>query len=145
KLGSGGMGTVYLAHHVLLRGRPIAVKVVQPDKASAAMLARFEREVQATSKLTHPNTVAVYDYARSPDGTFYYAMEYLDGLDLEELVRRDGAQASDRVANILEQVCGALAEAHANGITHRDIKPQNIILCERGLVPDVAKVVDFGL
>jgi serine/threonine-protein kinase len=145
KLGAGGMGTVYLAHHVLLRGRPIAIKVIQPEKLGSASLARFEREVQATSKLTHPNTVAVYDYARSPDGTFYYAMEYLDGLDLEELVRREGKQASDRVASILEQVCGALSEAHANDIIHRDIKPQNIILCERGLQPDVAKVVDFGL
>ncbi len=145
KLGSGGMGTVYLAHHVLLRGRPIAIKVIQPDKLTPASLARFEREVQATSKLTHPNTVAVYDYARSPDGTFYYAMEYLDGLDLEELVRRAGPLPTDRVANILEQVCGALSEAHANDIIHRDIKPQNIILCERGLQPDVAKVVDFGL
>jgi len=145
KLGSGGMGTVYLAHHVLLRGRPIAIKVIQPDKVGAASLARFEREVQATSKLTHPNTVAVYDYARSAEGMFYYAMEYLDGLDLEELIRREGPQPSDRVVSILEQVCGALAEAHANDIIHRDIKPQNIILCERGLVPDVAKVVDFGL
>jgi serine/threonine-protein kinase len=139
------MGTVYLAHHVLLRGRKIAIKVIQPDKRGVESLARFEREVQATSKLTHPNTVAVYDYARTPDGTFYYAMEYLDGLDLEELVRRGGPQPSDRVASILEQVCGALAEAHANDIIHRDIKPQNIILCERGLIPDVAKVVDFGL
>jgi serine/threonine-protein kinase len=145
KLGSGGMGTVYLAQHVLLRGRMIAVKVVQPDKLGPSSLLRFEREVQATSKLTHPNTVAVYDYARTPEGTFYYAMEYLDGLNLEDLVKREGPLPSDRVANILEQVCGALQEAHVNDIIHRDIKPANIILCERGLVPDVAKVVDFGL
>ena len=145
RLDTGGMGEVYLAHHARLR-RPCAIKLIRADRAhDQATLQRFEREVQTTAELTHPNTVQIYDYGHAEDGTFYYVMEYLPGLTLAQLVARHGPLEPARAVRLLRQVCGALAEAHAVGLTHRDIKPGNVMVCERGGQADVAKLLDFGL
>ena len=145
KLGEGGMGEVWLAEHGLLK-RPCAIKFIRPDLAAhAATAARFAREVQAVTGLSHTNTVRVYDYGRAEDGSFYYVMEYLDGPTLEELVRRAGPLPPGRVAYLLRQLCGSLAEAHSGGLVHRDLKPGNVIVTALGGQRDVAKLLDFGL
>jgi len=144
-IGSGGMGEVYLAEHVLMK-RPCAIKVIRPEKAGdPKVLARFEREVQATAKLSHWNSVDIYDYGRADDGTFYYVMEYLPGMNLSELVRRYGPMPPARALHLVRQACNALSEAHDLGLVHRDIKPANIFAAIRGGRFDVAKLLDFGL
>jgi serine/threonine protein kinase len=144
KLGEGGMGVVYRAKHAMLH-RPTAIKFLDATKTNTKSIARFEREVQLTSQLNHPNTIQIYDYGRTPEGVFYYAMEYLDGPNLQDLVDRNGPQPEGRVIHILKQVCSSLAEAHSIGLIHRDVKPANILLNVRGGMFDVVKLLDFGL
>jgi serine/threonine-protein kinase len=145
RLGSGGMGEVYLAEHQMMK-RPCAVKLIRPEKAGdPRMLARFEREVRATAKLSHWNSIDIYDYGRTADGTFYYVMEFLPGHNVGELVEEYGPIPPARVVYLMDQVCSALNEAHGIGLVHRDIKPANIFCAYRGGVFDVAKLLDFGL
>jgi serine/threonine protein kinase len=144
KLGAGGMGVVYRARHEMLR-RPTAVKLLDVERTTPDSIERFEREVKLTSLLNHPNTITIYDYGRTPEGIFYYAMEYLEGVDLENLVSRFGALPEGRVISILKQICGSLAEAHGAGLIHRDIKPANIMISARGGIYDMIKVLDFGV
>ena len=149
KLGQGGMGEVWKAEHRML-ARPAAIKLVSTRSGSASTgsspeAQRLEREVQATAQLRSPHTVDVYDYGLTDDGRFYYVMELLDGMDLEQLVERHGPMPAERVVHVLEQMCHSLAEAHANGLVHRDIKPANIFLCRYGRDLDFVKVLDFGL
>ncbi len=145
KLGAGGMGEVYLAEHQMMK-RPCAVKVIRPEKAGdAKILARFEREVRSTAKLSHWNSIDIYDYGSTPDGTFYYVMEYLPGHNIGELVEGYGPLPPSRIVYLMTQVCQALAEAHSQGLVHRDIKPANIFCAYRGGEFDVAKLLDFGL
>jgi serine/threonine protein kinase len=143
-LGSGGMGTVYRARHQWLR-REVALKVLEGHSLTELAISRFEREVQLTAKLRHPNTIAVYDFGRTDDGAFYYAMELVDGLTLQELIDEFGAQPPSRVIHLLLQVCGSIAEAHGKGLIHRDIKPANVLVSRGVGTGDLVKVVDFGL
>ncbi len=145
RIGAGGMGEVYLAEHQLLK-RPCALKLIRPGRATdRQVFERFEREVRLTATLSHPNTVEIFDYGRTEDGTYYYVMEYLPGLSLADLVERHGPLPPGRVVYLLRQVCMALGEAHASGLIHRDVKPSNIFAARRGQMDDVAKLLDFGL
>src|SRR5258705_2394008 len=144
KIGEGGVGAVSRPRPSSLR-RPTAIKLIRSQVASADALGRFEREVQLTSALTNPNTIAVYDYGRTEDGIFYYAMEYLPGIPLDRLIKDGGPQPEARVVYLLKQICASLAEAHRVGLVHRDVKPANVMLCKRGGLYDVVKVLDFGL
>jgi serine/threonine-protein kinase len=144
QIGEGAISDVFLAHHRMLK-RPAAVKVLKAQSTSEEWTARFQREVQLASQLGHPNTITIYDYGSGPQGEFWYAMEYLEGLALSDLVERYGPVPPSRTAWILRQTCASLWEAHAHGLVHRDIKPQNIMLCTVRGERDVVKVLDFGL
>ena len=151
KIGAGGMGEVWLAKHRML-ARPAALKLIRPDRLGNGdsdrarhALRRFEREAQATASLRSPHTVELYDFGATSDGVFYYVMEYLDGLDLDTLVKRYGPIPPERTNYLLRQVCESLGDAHNNGLIHRDIKPGNIYVCRMGLNYDFVKVLDFGL
>ncbi len=144
QIGEGAISNVYLAQHRLLK-RPAALKVLKMQSTTDEWTARFQREVQLASQLSHPNTITIYDYGTGANGEFWYAMEYLEGLSLAELVERYGPVPPDRTAYILRQACASLWEAHSCGLVHRDIKPQNIMLCDVRGERDVVKVLDFGL
>jgi serine/threonine-protein kinase len=144
EIGEGGMSHVYLARHAHLK-RLAAVKVLKPHLATDEAVTRFQREAQLCSQLAHPNTIEIYDYGSTREGRWYYAMEYLRGISLEDLVRREGPMPVARVVHALRQACGSLEEAHDRGWVHRDVKPNNLMLCVRGGQHDVLKVVDFGL
>ena len=150
-LGKGGMGEVWKATHRFL-ARSAAVKLIMPrtlgakDEAAAQVtLRRFEREAQTTASLRSPHTIELYDFGVSRDGTFYYVMELLDGMDLQTLVAKHGPQPPERVVHLLRQACHSLYEAHRAGLVHRDIKPANIFMCRYGTDLDFVKVLDFGI
>jgi eukaryotic-like serine/threonine-protein kinase len=143
QLSEGGMATIYLARHALLK-RPTAIKILKKHVATDEFIHRFEREVQLASQLLHPNTVEIYDFGRTREGQPYYVMEYLDGVTLAELVAHSGPVPPGRAIHVLRQVAAALREAHSRGMIHRDVKPDNVMLCRRG-EDDVVKLLDFGL
>jgi tRNA A-37 threonylcarbamoyl transferase component Bud32 len=150
-LGRGGMGEVYLARHRFL-ARPAAIKLIRLDPAMTpsarqgdVLVRRFRREAEAAASLHSPHTIRLYDFGLTDDGTLYYVMELLTGLDLETMVQRFGPQPANRAVHFLRQACHSLAEAHAVGLIHRDIKPANLFACRVGLETDFIKVLDFGL
>jgi len=143
-IGRGGMGSVYRAQHRLL-GRKVAIKVLENEDVTEKSISRFQREVQLTAGLKHPNTIDIYDFGCEQNGTFFYVMEYVDGLSLMELVQEFGRQPPQRVIDLLVQACRSLAEAHGRGMVHRDIKPANLLITAQAGQHDLVKVVDFGL
>lgn len=145
RIGRGGMGEVWIAFHEQLK-RNVALKILRPDASTSdATIARFEREVAATAELSHPNTVRIFDHGVTDDGLWYYAMELLHGVDLATLIRRVGPLPPARALHLVRQAARALAEAHAHGIIHRDVKPENIFITTLGGEPDFVKVLDFGI
>jgi serine/threonine-protein kinase len=151
KLGQGGMGEVWRARHRMLV-RPAAIKLIRPPAArdgrgavTEDLVKRFEREAQTIARLRSPHTVDLFDFGVADDGTFYYVMELLEGLDTDALVRRFGPLPSERVVHVLRQICHSLSEAESLGLVHRDIKPANVFLCRYGEDYDFVKVLDFGL
>jgi len=149
-LGKGGMGEVYRATHRML-ARPAAIKLISPEslggsaQSARVMRERFRREAEAAASLRSPHTIELYDFGVTEDGTFYYAMELLEGIDLDTLVARYGPLPYERVIHVLQQTLLSLGEAHRRGLIHRDIKPSNIHVCRMGLAVDFVKVLDFGL
>jgi Serine/threonine protein kinase len=151
QLGKGGMGEVYRARHRLL-ARPAAVKLISPEALSASrpdanrvIVERFRREAEAAATLRSPHTIELYDYGVAEDGTFYYVMELLDGIDFHDLVTRYGPLEPERALQLIVQACDSLGEAHRKGMVHRDVKPSNLFACRMGLKVDYVKVLDFGL
>lgn len=143
-IGRGGMGKVYLGEHRVLR-RDVAIKVLEHTEVNERSLARFEREVRLSAKLQHPNTIEIYDFGQTPEGTFFYVMELIDGISLQQLIDYYGRQPPERVIYLLTQICGSIAEAHREGMIHRDIKPANVLITARAGLYDLVKVLDFGL
>ena len=150
-LGKGGMGEVWRASHVYLP-RPAAVKFIRPEALGGAdpdavreVIRRFRTEARAVASLTSPHTIGILDFGLTEDGTLCHVMEFLDGMDLETLVRTHGPLPPARVVHLLRQVCVSLAEAHAAGLVHRDLKPANLYCCRQGIQYDFMKVLDFGM
>lgn len=150
-LGEGGMGQVFRATHQLL-ARPAAVKLIRPEsikgvssETARTAMERFRREAAAAAALTSPHTIALYDFGPTGDGSFFYAMELLEGMSLEDMVKKHGALPPERVVYLLRQACVSLAEAHQRNLVHRDIKPSNLYACRVGVEVDFIKILDFGL
>ncbi|MDX1973616.1 MAG: serine/threonine-protein kinase [Candidatus Sumerlaeia bacterium] len=150
-LGEGSMGEVWLARHRVLR-RPAAMKIIQRDRLLVAdkatrqeVLQRFEREAQATALLYNPHSIVLYDFGTTEDGSFFYVMEALDGMDLQKFIRQFGPLPQHRVVYLLKQLAESLSEAHARGLIHRDLKPANVFVCRYGVETDFIKVLDFGM
>jgi hypothetical protein len=143
-IGQGGMGDVFLATHTILN-RPTALKILRESRPTTATVARFKREARMASRLGHPNSIQIFDYGETPDGRLFYAMEYVDGLNLAQLLTLEGPLSVGRSLYLLKQISGALEEAHGLGLLHRDLKPSNIMVGRKGGLGDVAKILDFGI
>jgi serine/threonine-protein kinase len=143
-IGQGGMGDVFLATHSIL-SRPAALKILREPRPNEATIARFKREARMASRLGHPNSIQIFDYGETADGRLYYAMEYVDGLNLAQLLTLEGPLPVGRSLYLLKQISGALEEAHGLGMLHRDLKPSNIMVGRKGGLGDVVKILDFGI